>query len=226
MDERYLRTISLLGEEAFLKLKTSHVAVFGIGGVGGHLVEALARSGVGTLSLFDMDDVSISNINRQAVAYISTLGAAKVDVMKEKILDIDPSIKVHAHKLFYLPETADEVDLSAFDYIGDAIDNISAKLELITRAKKNHTPIISAMSAGNKLDATRFEVSDIKNTSVCPIARIMRKELKSRGIDELKVVYSKEPPVISSREVASVAFVPSVMGLIMAGEIVRDITGK
>ncbi|MBQ2661072.1 MAG: tRNA threonylcarbamoyladenosine dehydratase [Clostridia bacterium] len=226
MDERYLRTISLLGEEAFLKLKTSHVAVFGIGGVGGHLVEALARSGVGTLSLFDMDDVSISNINRQAVAYISTLGVAKVDVMKEKILDIDPSIKVHAHKLFYLPETADDVDLSAFDYIGDAIDNISAKLELITRAKKNHTPIISAMSAGNKLDATRFEVSDIKNTSVCPIARIMRKELKSRDIDELKVVYSKEPPVISSREVASVAFVPSVMGLIMAGEIVRDITGK
>lgn len=226
MNEQHSRTIQLLGDEAFLKLRASHVAVFGIGGVGGHLTEALARCGIGTLSLFDMDTVNESNINRQAVAFSSTVGKAKVDAMKERIFDIDKDITVHAHRLFYLPETADEVDLSQFDYVADAIDNISAKLELCVRCKSNNIPIISAMSAGNKLDPSMFLVSDIKDTSVCPIARIMRKELKSRGIDSLKVVYSKEKPVISSREVASVSFVPPVMGLIMAGQIVRDITGK
>lgn len=226
MNEQYSRTAQLLGDEALKTLRRSHVAVFGIGGVGGHLAEALARSGVGTLSLFDKDTVSLSNINRQTVAFHSTVGRDKVDVMRERIADIDGTIKVNAYKMFYLPETADIIDISQFDYIADAIDNITAKTELCTRAKKANIPIISAMGAGNKLDASKFEVADIYKTSVCPLARIMRKELKSRGVCDLKVVYSKEEPTVKNQLPASIAFVPPVMGLIMAGEIIRDIVGK
>ena len=227
----FSRTATLLGNEAMEKLKNARVAVFGIGGVGGYAVEALARSGIGTLHLIDKDVVSESNINRQIIALRSTIGKYKTEVAKARIADINPDCIVYTHNVFFLPETADEFDFTAFDYIIDAIDTVSGKIALIEKAKQNGVPIISAMGAGNKLDPTAFEVADISQTSVCPLARVMRKELKKRGIDDVKVVYSKEDCKIEGVEVgetgkpipASVAFVPSVAGLLIAGEVIKDI---
>ena len=232
MSNEFLRTELLFGREAMQKLESSHVAVFGIGGVGGHAAEALARSGIGALDLIDNDTVSLSNLNRQIVALRSTVGRYKADVMKERIQDINPEAKVRALRLFYLPETADELDLGKYDYIVDAVDTVTAKLELAVRAKAAGVPLISCMGAGNKLDPTAFTVTDISKTSVCPLARVMRRELKKRGITSLKVVYSTEPartPLPCEEEDArravpgSVAFVPSVAGLIAAGEVIRDL---
>lgn len=232
MLNEFLRTELLFGREAMQKLESSHVAVFGIGGVGGHAAEALARSGIGALDLIDNDTVSLSNLNRQIVALRSTVGRYKADVMKERIQDINPEAKVRALRLFYLPETADELDLGKYDYIVDAVDTVTAKLELAVRAKAAGVPLISCMGAGNKLDPTAFTVTDISKTSVCPLARVMRRELKKRGITSLKVVYSTEPartPLPCEEGDArravpgSVAFVPSVAGLIAAGEVIRDL---
>ena len=217
------------------KLKNSRVAVFGVGGVGGHLAEALVRSGVGAVDLIDDDTVSVSNINRQAVATLSTVGKPKVLAAKEKFLDINADCRINAIQKFFTPETADEFDFSQYDYVADAIDTVTGKIELVMRCNEAGTPIISSMGAGNKLDPTRFEVTDIHKTETCPLARVMRRELKKRGIKRLKVVYSKEPaltPLESGEEVGthqkrqtpgSVAFVPSVAGLIMAGEIIKDL---
>ena len=231
--EQHSRTARVLGMDAVDVLRASHVAVFGIGGVGGHLVEALARAGVGHLSLFDRDVVSLSNINRQVVALHSTVGRTKVDVMAERIQDINPDCKVTAHHLFYLPETADGVDLGTYDYIADAIDNMAAKIELVTRSNNAGVPIISAMGAGNKLYPERFTVTDLYKTATDPLARIMRRELKARGVKKLKVVYSEEAPLPVRPETCdegerpspgSLSFVPGVMGMIMAGEIIRSLT--
>lgn len=230
-DERFSRTISLIGEENFMKLQKARVAVFGIGGVGGYVTEALARGGVGTLDLIDRDTVSISNINRQIIALTSTLGRYKAEVAAERAKDISPDIKVNVYNMFYTPETAGEFDFSVYDYIVDAIDTVTGKIELVMQAEKTHTPIISSMGTGNKLDPTRFEVSDIYHTSVCPLARVMRRELKKRGIPKLKVVCSKEEPMpvrqydeTTKKPVpASISFVPSVAGLIIAGEVIKDI---
>lgn len=229
---QHARSLPLLGEQGLGRLQNARVAVFGIGGVGGHLCEALARAGVGELHLFDKDTVSLSNINRQAVALHSTVGLAKVEVMKTRIADINPDCRVIAHEVFYLPENADEYDLSEFDYIADAIDTVSAKVELICRAKAANVPIISAMGAGNKLDPSAFRVADLAKTQACPLARIMRRELGARGIRHLTVVYSEEKPRPSllpsehgKHTPASVSFVPPAMGLIMAGRIVCDLSG-
>ena len=232
------RTEILLGSECVQKLKNSTVAVFGIGGVGGFAAEALARSGVGYLDLIDHDTVSLSNINRQIVALHSTVGKYKVDVMKDRILDINPDIHVATHKCFYLPETAEQFDFSKYDYVVDCIDTVTGKLQLIEAAKAAGTAVISSMGAGNKLDPTAFEVADISKTSVCPLAKVMRRELKKRNIKNVKVVYSKEEPVeakITLQEESadrrksipgSCAFVPSVAGLIIAGEVVKDLAAK
>lgn len=211
----------LFGEEALKKLGSSRVAVFGVGGVGGYVVEALARSGVGAIDLIDGDKVASSNINRQIYALQSTVGRDKVEVAEERIKDINPDCNVTARKLFYLPDT--EFDFSVYDYIVDAIDTVTGKLAIIENAKKAGVPVISCMGAGNKKDATAFEVSDIYKTSVCPLARVMRRELKKRGIENLKVVYSREEPAKSESVPASCAFVPSVAGLIIAGEVIKDI---
>ncbi len=234
MDERFSRTEMLLGAQAFERLKKSRVAIFGIGGVGGYVCEALARSGVGELDLFDRDVVSLSNINRQIIALSSTVGEYKTEAAARRARDISPWIKVNTHSIFYTAENADEYDLSQYDYIVDAVDTVSAKLELIVRAQKAGVPIISSMGAGNKLDPTAFEISDIYKTSVCPLARVMRKELKARGIKKLTVVYSKEEPIRPQQELrdketgkvipASIAFVPSAAGLIIASKVVRDLT--
>lgn len=221
-----------MGNEAMQKLAKSRVAVFGIGGVGGYAVEALARSGVGAIDVIDSDEVSPTNINRQIYALHSTVGRYKVDVAAERVADINPDCKVTKHKIFYTEETQDEFDFTLYDYIVDAIDTVTGKLALIENAKKRATPIISCMGAGNKLDPTAFEVADIYKTSVCPLAKIMRKELRKRGIKELKVVYSKEEPAkcvafeenATRNAPASVAFVPPVAGLIIAGEVVKDLT--
>ena len=227
--EEFLRTAYVYGEEAIEKLNNSSVAVFGVGGVGGYACEALARAGIGRIDIFDKDTVSASNINRQIIALHSTVGRAKVEVMKERIADINPDCRVNAYEVFYIPENADQFDLSEYDYIIDAVDTVSAKLEIVCRADVVGVPVISAMGAGNKTDPTMFEVSDINKTSVCPLARVMRRELKSRGIKKLKVVYSKEEPVkrdnaeIENGKVVpgSLAFVPSVMGFIIAGEVIK-----
>ena len=222
--EIFSRTESLIGKEALEKLKNSRVAVFGVGGVGSYVVEALARSGVGALDLIDNDSVSESNINRQIVALHSTLGKQKTAVAAARVKDINPAIKVREHNLFFLPETADSFDFSPYDYVVDAIDTVSGKLALIERAKAANVPVISSMGTGNKLDPTAFEVADISKTSVCPLARVMRRELKKRGIEKVKVVYSKEDPKETNGSVpASIAFVPSVAGLIIAGEVVKDL---
>lgn len=275
---QFCRTELLLGTEALLKLKNSHVAVFGIGGVGGYVCEALARSGVGKFDLIDNDTVSLSNLNRQIIATHSTLGRYKTEVMKERILDINPDAEVEIHNCFFLPENADTFPFAAYDYIVDAVDTVTAKIELVMKAQEFDIPIISSMGAGNKLDAGRFQVTDIYKTKVCPLAKVMRRELKKRGVKKLKVVYSEEealtpfPDVASAcmeeeatigqtgvetkqqeavtgqtgaetkqqevvaekTEVAirkraipgSVAFVPSVAGLIAAGEVVRDLSMK
>ena len=262
-----------MGKENMEKLAVTRVCIFGIGGVGGYVAEALARSGVGHLELVDNDVVALSNLNRQIIATHETLGQFKVDVMKERILSINPDAEVVAHKCFYLPETQLQFDFTKFDYVVDAIDTVAGKISLVMQAEASGTPIISSMGAGNKLDPTAFRVVDIYETSVCPLAKVMRKELKKRGVKKLKVVYSKELPVVSRREAAepfrficgdnaetvmdllqgseiensvtsfpeneeeklsafsrrsipgSVAFVPSVVGLIIAGEVVKDLLG-
>ena len=226
--EESVRTVQLVGQDGADRLAAAHVAVFGIGGVGGHLCEALARAGVGQLTLVDRDVVSPSNINRQLVALQSTLGRPKVEVMAERIRDINPGCRVTVHQAFYLPENADEFDLSKFDYIADAIDTVAAKVELAVRAHAAGVPMIAAMGAGNKLYPERFQISDISKTATDPLARIMRRELKARGISHLTVVWSDEPPLPLPAPVdgvrpapGSLSFVPSVMGLLMAGEIVR-----
>lgn len=223
MEEPFSRTELLLGSGGMERLRSASVAVFGIGGVGGYAVEALARSGVGCLHLIDHDKISVSNLNRQIIAMVSTLGRYKVDVAKERILDINPEVKVHIYRTFYMPETEGEFDFSKYDYVVDAIDTVTGKLALIMQAKQAGVPVISSMGAGNKLDASAFEVADIYQTSVCPLARVMRRELKKRGVQSLKVVYSKEQPVRSSRPPGSNAFVPAAAGLILAGEVVKEL---
>ena len=234
MKEFYSRTEMLLSEEGVEKLKSSCVAVFGVGGVGGYAVEALVRAGVGEIHLIDSDRVSVSNINRQIIATHNTVGQFKTEAMRERILSINPEAKVICHSLFFDKETKEQFDFSCFDYVIDAIDSLSAKIELIVTATEAGRAIISAMGAGNKLDPTRFEVSDISKTTVCPLARAVRTQLRKRGINHLKVVYSKEEPVIppevsdgiKQRVPGSVSFVPSVMGLILAGEVIKDIVNK
>lgn len=215
------------------RLARSRVAVFGVGGVGGHCVQALARAGVGALDVYDDDVVSPSNINRQAVAMTSTVGRPKVDVIREQALDINPEAAVTAHRMFYTPENAGEIDLAQFDYVVDAIDTVKAKVELIVRAQAAGVPVISAMGAGNKLDPTRFEVADIYETSVCPLCRVMRAQLRRRGVARHRVVYSREEPLRIVADDAngrhapgSVSFVPPVVGLILAGEVVKNLGGR
>lgn len=224
MEEQFERTRRLIGEEALECLKNSHVAVFGVGGVGGYVAEALARAGVGTITLVDHDTVSVTNLNRQIIALHSTIGREKVQVMKERIQDINPHAVVHAHSIFYLPETANRFDFSEYDYIVDAIDTVTGKLMLIEEANRLGTPIICSMGTGNKLNPGAFEVTDISKTSVCPLAKVMRQECKKRGIKKLKVVYSKELPIKQeSRVPASISFVPPAAGLVLAGAVIQDL---
>lgn len=231
MQNEFSRAELLLGAENMLKLKNSRVAIFGVGGVGGYVVEALARSGVGTLDLIDSDTVSLSNINRQIIALHSTVGQLKVDVAAERIHDICPDTVVHRHACFFLPETADRFDFSQYDYVVDAIDTVSGKIEIILRSQAAGVPVISAMGAGNKFDPSRFKVADIYDTKVCPLARAMRGLLRKKGVKQLKVVYSEEEASKPAEEInengrilpGSLAFVPSVMGLLLASEVVRDL---
>lgn len=244
MLNQFSRTQLIFGEEAMKKLSDCRVAVFGVGGVGGYVVEALARSGVGALDLIDDDKVSLTNINRQIIALTSTIGKYKVDVAKERILDINPECKVNTYRTFYMPETAEQFDFTKYDYIVDAIDTVTGKIEIIMQAKKAGIPVMSSMGAGNKTDPTAFEVADIYKTSVCPLAKVMRHEMKKRGVKKLKVVYSTEQAVRPldagySEDAAgtfdtrkgnakktipgSNAFVPSVAGLIIAGEVIKDL---
>ena len=232
--EQFMRTGLLLGEEGIRKLNKAAVAVFGIGGVGGFTVEALARSGIGHLVLVDPDEVSESNINRQIIATHQTVGRPKVEVMKERIAQINPETVVETYQTFFLPENADQFDFASYDYVVDAIDTVTGKIELVLQGQKEGTPVISSMGAGNKLDPTMFQVADIYDTSVCPLAKVMRKELKKRNVPALKVVYSKEkamePAVRISEDgkrqnPGSTAFVPSVAGLIIAGEVIKDLSG-
>ncbi len=231
MKEELERTALLLGEEAVSKLSSSHVLVFGVGGVGGHAVDALARAGIGSITIVDNDKVSASNINRQMVALHSTVGRSKVEVMKERILDINPDCSVDARELFFLPETADEFDFGKFDYVLDCVDTVSAKIAIISEAKKAGVPVISAMGAGNKLDPAQFRVSDISKTEYCPLAKVMRRELRQRGINHVDVCWSPEIPVKPSESEGrpvpgSVSFVPSVCGLVMAGRTVTVLATK
>ena len=251
MLNQFSRTQLLLGKEAMDALSASRVAVFGIGGVGGYVCEALVRSGVGAFDLIDDDKICLTNLNRQLIATRSTVGKYKVDVMEARMKDINPNVDIRTHKCFFLPENADEFPFSEYDYIVDAVDTVSAKLSLAVKAQEAGVPIISSMGAGNKLDATAFRVADIYKTSMDPLARVMRRELKKRGVKKLKVVYSQEQPIRPIEDMSiscrthcicppgtkhkcterrdipgSTAFVPSVVGLIIAGEIVRDISGK
>ena len=251
MLNQFSRTELLLGKEAMNKLENSRVAVFGIGGVGGYVCEALARSGVYSFDLIDDDKVCLTNLNRQIIATRRTVGQYKTEVMRDRILEINPKAEVIIHNCFYLPENADDFDFSEYDYVVDAVDTVTAKLELIMRAKESGTPVISSMGAGNKLDASAFRVADIYKTKVCPLAKVMRRELKKRGVKKLKVVYSEEQPIRPVEDMAiscrshcicppgakhkcterrdipgSVAFVPSVVGLIIAGEVVKDLTAE
>lgn len=251
MLNQFSRTELLLGKEAMDKLQNSRVAVFGIGGVGGYVCEALVRSGIGAFDLIDDDKVCLTNLNRQIIATKKTVGQYKTEVMKDRILEINPKAEVIIHNCFYLPENADDFDFSEYDYVVDAVDTVTAKLELIMRAKESGTPVISSMGAGNKLDASAFRVADIYKTKVCPLAKVMRRELKKRGVKKLKVVYSEEQPIRPVEDMAiscrshcicppgakhkcterrdipgSVAFVPSVVGLIIAGEVVKDLTAE
>lgn len=229
MENQFSRSIWLLGESGINKLNNSRVAVFGIGGVGSFTVEALARAGVGAIDLVDNDDYSLSNINRQLYATYETLGRSKVEVAKERILSINPECQVECFKMFYLPENADSFDLSRYDYVVDAIDTVAAKVQLIVNANAAGVQVISCMGAGNKLQPQMFEIADIYETSVCPLAKVMRTRLKKEGITELKVVYSKEEPLKpdgdEARVPGSVSFVPSVAGLIIAGEVIKDLAG-
>ena len=239
MLNQFSRTELLLGKKAMEKLASCRVAVFGIGGVGGYTVEALVRSGVGAIDIIDNDKVSLTNINRQLYATHTTVGKYKVDVAAERIAEINPNAIVRTHKTFYTPETANQFDFNEYDYVVDAIDTVTGKIALVLQAQQTSTPIISSMGAGNKLDPTAFEVADIFETSVCPLAKVMRKELLRRGVNSLKVVYSKEPPLTPIEELAdncieqenitkrqvpgSTAFVPSVVGLIIASEVIKDL---
>ena len=239
MLSQFSRTELLIGKEGMERLSNSRVAVFGVGGVGGYTVEALARSGIGELDLIDNDQVALTNLNRQIIATTKTLGRDKVDVAKERVLEINPDAKVNIYKKFYLPETKEEFDFTKYDYVVDAIDTVSGKIALVEQAKEAGVPIISSMGAGNKLDPTAFRVADIYKTSVCPLAKVMRRELKKRGIRKLKVVYSEEMPIVPEKNAemeqaeptqkrqvpGSVAFVPSVVGLIIAGEVIKDLAG-
>lgn len=251
MLNQFSRTELLLGKEAMERLENSRVAVFGVGGVGGYVCEALVRSGVGAFDLIDDDKVCLTNLNRQIIATRKTVGKYKVDVMKERILEINPKADVRIHKTFFLPENADEFPFEEYDYVVDAVDTVTAKLELVMKAKKKNIPIISSMGAGNKLDASAFKVADIYKTKVCPLAKVMRRELKKRGIKKLKVVYSEEQPIRPIEDMSiscrtncicppgakhkcterrnipgSTAFVPSVAGLIIAGEVIKDLCKK
>ena len=238
MSEQFLRTEMLLGSDAIEKLQSARVAVFGLGGVGGYTVEALARSGVGSLDLIDSDTISVSNLNRQILATHSTVGMLKVEAARTRVLDINPGCQVRTWPVFYTPETADAFDFSQYDYIVDAIDTVTGKLALVERAKAADIPIICCMGTGNKLDASAFRVADISKTSMCPLARVMRKELSKRGIRHLKVVYSQEEALtptgweaeaaaLGKRQIpGSVAFVPGAAGLLLAGEVIQDITGR
>lgn len=226
MEEKFMRTELLLGKEAMRILHNSRVAVFGIGGVGGYVTEALARSGVGTIDIIDNDTVSVTNINRQIIATTKTVGRYKVDVMKERILDINPDAVVNTYKCFFLPETKDEFDFTSYSYVVDAVDTVTAKIHIILESQRAGVPVISSMGAGNKLNPAGFMVADIYETSEDPLARVMRRELKKNGIESLKVVYSKEKPIVTRNDFpASNAFVPSVAGMIIAGEVVKDLTG-
>lgn len=251
MLNQFSRTQLLLGQEAMDRLAASRVAVFGIGGVGGYVCEALVRSGIGAFDLIDDDKVCLTNINRQIIATRTTIGKYKVDVMKERMLDINPKADINVHKCFFLPENSDDFDFEKYDYVVDAVDTVTAKLEIIMKAKKHNIPVISAMGAGNKLDPSAFMVADIYDTKICPLARVMRRELKKRNVDSLKVVYSQEKPTRPIEDMSvscrsncvcppgaahkcterrdipgSTAFVPSVAGLIIAGEIVKDLCNK
>lgn len=250
MQDQFSRTRLLLGDEAIQKLSASRVAVFGVGGVGGYVCEALVRSGVGHFDIVDDDKVCLTNLNRQIIATRKTIGREKVDVMKERMLDINPDADITVRKCFFLPENADDFPFSEYDYVVDAVDTVTAKIELIMRSKAAGVPVISAMGAGNKLDASRFRAADIYETSVCPLARVMRRELKKRNVANLKVVFSDEPPVRPVSDVegcatgcvcppgtkrkctqrrdipGSTAFAPAVAGLIIAGEVVRDLTAQ
>lgn len=235
--DQFLRTEILLGADAMEKLKNSRVAIFGVGGVGGYVCEALVRSGVGKFELVDMDKVSVSNINRQIIATMDTVGRYKTDVMKERMVSINPNVEVELHNCFFLPDTADEFDFSKYDYVVDAVDTVTAKIEIIMRAQAANVPVISAMGAGNKLDPTRFKVMDIYKTEMDPLAKVMRRELKKRGVKKLKVVCSDEKPISINAENSaheesgngrraipgSLAFVPSVSGLVIASEVVKDL---
>lgn len=244
MQEQFGRTALLIGEDAMLRLEQAHVIVFGVGGVGGFVVEALARAGVGSIDIVDNDEVNVTNINRQIIALHSTIGRAKVDVMKERVEAINPSCKVTAHQCFYLPETADLFDFTKYTYVVDAVDTVTAKLQIITAAKEANVPVISCMGTGNKLDPSKFQIADVSKTSVCPLAKVMRKECKERGLKDVKVLYSTELPRKAEPELlqaaldkerqqasagqkrsipASISFVPSVAGLMIAGEVVREI---
>lgn len=240
MKDQFIRTALLFSEKGVEALMVKRVAIFGIGGVGGHAAEAIARSGVGAIDLIDGDTVSQSNINRQAVAFYSTVGQFKTEVMKNRILDINPKCKVHCRNEFFSLENIETFDFSQYDYIVDAIDSVASKVELICKAKELNVPIISSMGAGNKLDPTAFSVVDIYKTDVCPLAKVMRSHLRKRGIKNLKTVFSKEKPIVPNSEVAlsdydknqnrsipgSVSFVPSVAGLIIAGEVIKDLVGE
>ena len=226
MQEAFERTALLLGEEKLEKLSGSRVAVFGVGGVGGYVVEALARGGIGALDLIDNDVICLSNLHRQIIALHSTLGMAKVDAAAQRIADINPECIVRRHKCFYLPQNRAEFDFASYDYVVDAIDTVTAKIDLILAAKEAGVPVISAMGCGNKLDPTRFEVADLADTTMDPLARVMRRELKKRGVLHVKVVYSREPaikPREEGRTPGSVSFVPSAAGLVIAGEVIRDL---
>lgn len=251
MLNQFSRTEILFGQEAMNRLKNSRIAVFGIGGVGGYTVEALVRSGVGAIDLIDDDKVCLTNLNRQIIATRKTIGKYKTDVMKERILEINPDCKVEVHKCFYLPENKDDFDFTQYDYIVDAVDTVTAKIQLVMEAQEKGVPIISSMGAGNKLNPAEFEVADIYKTSVCPLAKVMRRELKKRGVKKLKVVYSKEKPVRPIEDMAiscrtncicppgaqhtcterrdipgSTAFVPSVVGMIIASEVIKDLVER
>lgn len=225
MENQFDRTEKLIGSDALKKLLRSRVAVFGIGGVGGYIVEALARAGVGALDLIDNDDVNITNLNRQIVALHSTIGKSKVDVAKDRVLDINPAIKIKTYKTFFTSENSYIFDFRQYDYIVDAIDSVTGKIELVLKSKEANVPIISCLGTGNKLHPEMFEITDIYKTSVCPLAKVMRSELKKRGVKNLKVLYSKEIPIKEEgqRIPASISFTPPVAGLIIAGEVIRDL---
>ncbi len=235
MLDQFSRTELLLGEEAMEILQQSRVAVFGLGGVGGYVCEALVRSGVGAFDLVDSDTVCLTNLNRQIIATQRTIGQYKTDAMRERILDINPKAQVHVYRCFFLPENAEEFPFEKYDYIVDAVDTVTAKIALAVKAKEKHVPIISSMGAGNKLDGSLFRVADIYQTKVCPLAKVMRRELKKCGVERLKVVYSEEKPICPKEALeqdkkrravpGSVAFVPSVAGLLLAGEVVKDLIG-